>query len=1768
MDESGDDRIAVDNLRCQEYDPLDENANPFPKGEQRKLKGRVKYDTGAGVHTAPADTFVSTHGTISIQTVTGSDERQLGISDVFPNGQREACEADRALWAPYVAVKTGDQKGFYWFPKGEDVPERFVAGPPVIVDGDSQAYACYLDDGQMMMPDNLDLAKQLTAKMPTAATAQKVGAKRGASGRRTGVIDSVRGYASNLPSVPEDGPVGEVQLESEEPFEEWAHAETEERSALQLRWDQESEEYDAEAYGPEGGEETILPLGCRLWEDEDPTGAFTDAIKKAIRMAIGRAPQVVWFADQYGGRDANVPRVIIPYERAGECYDLAVVFTAEGRPVVNHIREVRSHKPFADFPHQECELFVRTFGRTPEEEDRHEQRGARTRSTRDVARQVRFVDSFSFEVPAGSEAGVANSTAAQDGSNPDTLAGPRNFELYERCDDCGANNCPLVVCFTRGCRKLVCLECVHPLGDADDNGICRTCYRDVFGGDKCKVWTVDNTRVTKAQLKRAPAETSRERNLRLTEEWAKEMQERLKKRTLFPRDLILVGGNQRVDRVEVKDPRKRLVRDLALDVMSMQDDIDKQVVRLQKNAGESVAKVDDLVTVRRNNWDKFCRESLEVAANSSEADKLKAVRKYVHGEVSKGKNKDADRILRGGDAEETTAAQMQRTKQTGKIDRTSYDVGHWHADAVPLVDAPTYTQQDKTGVAIFVEPRTHCIFVRPTPDATGDSVFEQLAKCRALNGEVKVLSGDSASIFKHCDDLFVAHGVTEQAISPEKQNQNKAEEGWKKVLGKMRGRMNAQPQPPKRSWPWCMRWAEAVLNIASGAWAVKFGILSWRHAIQNLLEYGEAVLVYHTAGQRNASTFGARGRLCAFVRPSHCGGIEYTEWKYIVGGGKRLAEVRVTANWRRPERKRSYFEGFSKKEHQFIVQESEKELPRRKRGKPAAVKKRDVYEVKKAEEPESNSGAPEADTNAGASQEESDTNSGAHSAPMSKGQKKKAAKAKAKLHRGFDQDAEYKGIFAEQVQPIHPKDWDETIESMMNPVAPTAQDDYVVLNGRPVQMSEVIRFQAPDESAVHLDVVQNLGMKQALGSKSWFDTGLTHEQVFRPAVRDEWNNSFETTGSFVWRSVAPVQVWRDRAKKDKKKYPNGLIDLNLHFLAGVKGFEHGAAGLAVKHGGVKVDQKSPLFQLQGKTKPKVRAVINTEIDIITGQVRDGRLPGEIFESRIPAASTTLTALYVSALTQKAMLVIDESSAYPSVEAGGVPAVCRLPDFAWEFAMEDHPWLRAEVEYWLKQGYKLSDLRVEAPKANYGRQRAGFVYEEAAAKAKREIGFVHGGVRGLHLFYSPQDGIFKGRSIMELVLSGEKYTVTGPGPRPIGGQYVSSYVDDDTWGVFDPKLIERLHAQRKQQPRTIEDVFKGASQLGTQLLAIRFTEAELGIDNRQRCRDNAKKRGIEIDESNVLEPELETVTLLTRSQEPLKNKLVSEFETLYKVELEVQSHPVPVGYNVSCKGTPEKPGRFAETAPKWLGMSGYVAMHTHASDPLQYGQCCLGSVTTRWSERDDAALLHFLGYIKGVKDLKSWSIWASRDQRLGLVWAQLVSDASHGGHQDLTSHAGCDFFLCGPCSRGHVEGHSSRLKRQFGASSEVEAAGLMQCAKRSAPFLDAADSLLEQTTPVEVLLDAQVVIRQVSFGADGKILASLRRFHGLDLGQLHLWGQRNSIRYGWWRGDSEGFTTDPKTKSQPKDHVDDPRSNRFFLLRSFSGQELGELVEREELTTGP
>ena len=1704
-DLSGSDPLVVDSIQCMtEWDPNLETQTLYTKKEMQLLRSGCKLDTGAGMHCAPRKTMVMETGEIDVETITGTDSRITGVSDIFPFGARDSIEASRTLVSSTQAViRDKDLKGIYTFPTKDVAVPHHIQGPMTVIDRKGRHIMCYLQDGSWLLPNDFELAAAATARVLARQMQSRI---RQVDTLEFSMIeaDDPGPFCPADLQEPDAEPLGSSTFLSGIPASQ--------RSALQKRQDLEDAAYDAWYFGPTKEEATLsMPAGIRDWKEQDET--FDASLKRAITNRLGYAPKAI-SAHSLQGCDPTpaAPCVALPKERPRECCDLAVVYNAEGRPNVNHLRYVVSSAPFTRFPSDECELLIRTYGRLPEEADpdglplgaasgrrrvtlqvdgislvqRFDSTGALRTKTEPPKLKPGVAETGSFAAPPTKPPPVsADYRRINSGSQEPILSlhdpipdGPKDIRtVFSRFQ------LPNVERFDKGATHFV----LPPIPAGAEDA---TSTRD-------SPWASFVTRST-------------------FDQHSGELLEQVYLRDVPDDAVIFLGEVQATVHAVGRAPVQKLVRDLLISVQEMNQEIHDQTVQLARNSGESqpAVPVDDLALQRR----KLHRDAVkkfgkvEPGKDSRAAVNTK-VRDYVLGLLRKLRRDAADSIAFGGDPDEVQAANMRKTKTTGRYEANEFLPGHWFGDMIPIKD-PGYTEHPDTAVVCLTEPDSDIIFVRPAPDSTGDSLFEALVACRALYGAVSVLSGDHAGVFTECKDLFAKHLVRQEAVSPEKQNRNRAELAWKRILHRCRARMNSTPKPPKRAWAWVLRWAEASTNIMSGAWGAKHGQRSWQHAIRNLYRFGTVVIVYHTAGTRNETTFGARGRRACYVAPSPCGGILYTEWIFVVGGGRRLAEIRVSSDWMVPRPISDYFEAFNLEEAAFQeLESSAKPLVRRRRGRPAKVKMQ-IHEA-------------------------------------STGQDVRSA-----LETSFEV---YDSIFYPDDPIISPDRWDDTFASMhRSKHAPTSvafndgvwidsirPDDCVIIGGQTLTVDEIIA----------VDVVKNLGMKKALSGDDWFGTGLTNKDVFEPAVYKEWKDSFITTNAFDWSGVDSYHNFKlAAAKRERGKYPLGIIDLNLHFLAGIKGFEHGLKGLAKKHGG---DESDTL--LVGKTKPKVRAVVNQENDIQTGKPRDGRTKDDRFVSMIPHACTTLLTLYFGALSQKSMLMIDESSAYPSVKAGGVPAVCRLPEFAWHFAMKDNKAVKDTVE---KLGVPFSDLRVPAPKALYGRVRSGYDYEAESARVKRKLGWKGVGVRGLHMrAYKAKSGAspaVKGtgsKRTMTLHLGGEPLTVTGPGPNPIGNEAVSSYVDDDAHFNCGPESIQEIHEGRNQQPRTVEDIFAGASQLGTQLMAVRFTEAELGVDLREACRAFAAKRGIAIDENLVLEPTQETVTVVTRSQEPLKLKLTTEFEKEFSLTLELQDSPLPTGFRVSAKGaetaTGWKPGRFAKSAPKWLGMSGYIAMHTHASDPLQYGQCCLGSITTRWSEEADTALLWFLGYIKKNTSLRAWSIWSSRDLRLGLMWIQIVTDASHAGHEDMTSHCACDVFLCGPNSRGHVEGHSARLKRKLGASSEAEAAGFMQAAKRSALALDTADGLLGCRVPVEVLLDAQVVVRQVAFGADAKVLASLRRFHALDLGQLEGWVRNNMITVGWWAGKNRGFTTDSKTKSLPgKDGIDDVTKNRYFMLKAF------------------
>ena len=83
-------------------------------------------------------------------------------------------------------------------------------------------------------------------------------------------------------------------------------------------------------------------------------------------------------------------------------------------------------------------------------------------------------------------------------------------------------------------------------------------------------------------------------------------------------------------------------------------------------------------------------------------------------------------------------------------------------------------------------------------------------------------------------------------------------------------------------------------------------------------------------------------------------------------------------------------------------------------------------------------------------------------------------------------------------------------------------------------------------------------------------------------------------------------------------------------------------------------------------------------------------------------------------------------------------------------------------------------------------------------------------------------------------------------------------------------------------------------------------------------------------------------------EPLKLKLITEFEREFKLTLELRDSPLPVGFNVSVKGCDQVTGfvkgRFATTAPNFATTAPNFAARASACMRVQHAR----TLSQNWS----------------------------------------------------------------------------------------------------------------------------------------------------------------------------------------------------------------------------
>ena len=255
-------------------------------------------------------------------------------------------------------------------------------------------------------------------------------------------------------------------------------------------------------------------------------------------------------------------------------------------------------------------------------------------------------------------------------------------------------------------------------------------------------------------------------------------------------------------------------------------------------------------------------------------------------------------------------------------------------------------------------------------------------------------------------------------------------------------------------------------------------------------------------------------------------------------------------------------------------------------------------------------------------------------------------------------------------------------------------------------------FAKQGDQARNVDVVRNVGAKKAFSSDlEWLPgSSETMRDRFLPAAEKEFKG-FEDTGSYDWTEIHPRPDWVASAK-DIEQFPHGIIENLFHPLAGQKGYENA-------------------FKQPEKVKAKLRVVVHQEVDIVTRRPRDGRLPDETFDSQIPSHEASATQATTGHGKQMMAVLVDETTAFPSVPHCGVFTVGSPPQIFWDLKLASCSRTRAVVDKFLADGWKLADLLMPNPQANYGKFRSNYRYEIAARAAKESVGWEATDVRGLY-----------------------------------------------------------------------------------------------------------------------------------------------------------------------------------------------------------------------------------------------------------------------------------------------------------------------------------------------------------------------------------------------------------------------------------------------------
>ena len=579
-------------------------------------------------------------------------------------------------------------------------------------------------------------------------------------------------------------------------------------------------------------------------------------------------------------------------------------------------------------------------------------------------------------------------------------------------------------------------------------------------------------------------------------------------------------------------------------------------------------------------------------------------------------------------------------------------------------------------------------------------------------------------------------------------------------------------------------------------------------------------------------------------------------------------------------------------------------------------------------------------------------------------------------------------------------------------------------------------------AAADCDAIISLTRKEAFKDEPWpVDPASTYRDKFTEAAEKEKRDVFDATQSFKYETTQPTAFWR-RWGKEKGIV---IVYCRFHTIWNIKNAEY-------------LDATPKVCEAAGvDPKAKARTVCGQELDLSNGQKTLGLLPGEKFVAKTPTVAVQNLHLSVGIASGHEIWKRDETGAFPTVKAGGPLTIGTPPPNYFP---------KAVVEHWKEKGFAEKDLACVCEQANYGRYRAGFVYQDHMHNVKLDLNFC-----------SPCRGLY----VRTDSLSTASHSVC-PEKLRFGKTSIVSHVDDDTLSSSNNENLANEIRNHRQGVGDSIDILEPNSGrpiniLGPEYRSYIFTEEEVGIP--PYGRDH-------------------TISLLVVQQEALAQSIVNECKEIGLPLRKVRS-PIPADFKLPA---PEDSGacngKFSDYARQINGS--LLFLRAHAFDlHFALAVSMIGSLLTRWCEKADELLIYAISWLQDNVSLQKVFVLSSRElheKKLALV---CEGDLSFCPHYDGSSQGAHIICIRGRYSYLCMSVSSQKLKLACTSSGEGETKNALKATRSLSRIALDFSAIAGFFLPEILVLDASTALSNMQ--KYGELLAYISRHHKCNLRSL-------------------------------------------------------------------